>query len=274
MIHSNTQQLSANHVQGVPAAPISSLSDKHERFVQEYVSNGGNLSEAYRAVYPACTDREAVWSAACRLRARTDVRARIADLTCAAAERALVKPEQLMRELQEIVDADATELSRVVACACSDCWTPEAFAAAYGAHLAAKLRGDATTEPDMSQPRPGCPAHPRKHRAVIFTPTDQLSAPARRLIRSVRAKGDDIDVQVIDQFAARQELHTLRKMRITQSVTAHVSVDPSKPNPWSDAEQTPDQILARAMRARRSRTEPVVTVEQLPANEAAPDSAP
>lgn len=271
MIHDATQQLSANPVQaGLPVpVPVSTLSDKHERFVQEYISNGGNQSEAYRAVYPACTDQEAVWSAACRLRARADVRARIADLTTAAAERALVKPEQLMRELQEIVDADAAEISRVVACACPDCWPDAVYAAAYGACLAARTRGETASEPDISQPRPGCPAHPRKHRAVIYTPTDQLSGPVRRLIRAVRAKGDDIDVQTIDQFAARQELHTLRKMRVAQSIVGHVSVDPNKPNPWADAEQTPDQILARAMRARRSRAAPVVTVEQPPA-EAAP----
>jgi hypothetical protein len=236
VIHDATQLLSANPVQTDLPVPVSTLSDKHERFVQEYVSNGGNLSEAYRAVYPACTDREAVWSAACRLRARADVRARIADIVATAAERALVKPEQLMRELQEIVDADATELSRVVACACPDCWPDAVYAAAYGACLAARTRGETASEPDVSQPRPGCPAHPRKHRAVIYTPTDQLSGPVRRLIRTVRAKGDDIDVQVIDQFAARQELHTLRKMRVTQTVSASLNVNVPIPDSVAPAD--------------------------------------
>jgi hypothetical protein len=245
----------------------SALSDKHERFVQEYVGNGGNLSEAYRAVYPNAGNRETVWAAACRLRARADVKGRIADLTAAAAERALAKPEQLLRELQEIVDADPTELSQVVACACEKCWPDAEVGAATQRHLDAVRRGESPTPPDFSSPRPGCPSHPRKHRYVVYTPTDELSGPVRRLIRSIRAKGDDIDVQTIDQFAARQELHTLRKMRVTQSVTAHVSVDPSKPNPWSDAEQTPEQVLERAMRARRQAA-PVVTVEQ-PASDGA-----
>lgn len=246
------------------SVPVSTLSDKHERFVQELLSNGGNPSEAYRVVYPHVVDRETTWSAACRLRARTDVKARIADLTAAAAERAMVKPAELLRELQEIVHADPAELSRVVACACDHCWTDDVLAAAAGRALATQ-----TPMPDVSQPRPGCPAHPRKHRYVLYTPTDQLSGPARRLFRSARMKGDDVEVQVVDQTPLRLELHTLLKMRINQSIVGHVSVDPSKPNPWSDAEQTPDQILARAMRARRSRAGPIVTVEQPPAVDSA-----
>ncbi len=252
--------------------PVSVLSDKHERFVQELLSNGGNLSEAYRAVYPKATDREAIWSAACRLRARADVRARIAELTAAAAERAMVKPAELLRELADIVAADPAELSRVVACACEQCWPDAEVAAATERYMAAIARSGTASPPDYSQPRKGCPAHPSKHQTVVVTPTDELSGPARRLYKGAEQKGDgSIKVHTHDQFAARVELHTLLKMRVNQSIVGHVSVDPNKPNPWSDAEQTPDQILARAMRARRSRSAPVVTVEQPPA--AAQDGA-
>jgi hypothetical protein len=245
------------------ALPISVLSDKHERFVQELVSNGGNVSDAYRTVYPHSGDQDAVWASACRLKARADVKARIAEITAAAAERAMIKPTELLRELADIVHADPAELSRVVACACDLCWTEPAIAAAWVDYQAAVARGE-TVRLDMSQPRPGCPSHPSKHRTVVYTPTDQLSGPVRRLIRSVRAKGDDIDVQVIDQLAARVELHTLLKMRVSQSISAHVAVDPSKPNPWASAEQSPADILAREMKKRRARSAPVVTVEQPP----------
>lgn len=244
--------------------PISALSDKHERFVQELMANGGNLSDAYRAVYPNAGDREAVWTSAARLRARSDVKARIAELTQVAAERALATPVKLLSELQEIVDTDMTELQRIVACACPSCWPDAEIVTAANAYHAAIARRETVTPPDYLRPRPGCPAHPRCHRALIVTPTDELSAAARRLIKGVRVRGDDIEYLTHDQMQMRIENHTLRRMRVNQSLSATVTVDPTK-NPWSNAEQTPDEILARVMKSRRSR-EPVTTVE--------PDAAP
>ena len=78
--------MSANHSSDVePRAPIplpaaipaTKLSALHEAFVQALVGNGGNLSDAYRSVYPNAGNREAVWASASRLRARPDVQDRL-----------------------------------------------------------------------------------------------------------------------------------------------------------------------------------------------------
>jgi phage terminase small subunit len=117
MTHS---KLSANSVQDAPntalpaTVPPSGLSDRHERFCQELLSNGGNLSDAYRAVYPGAGSQVAVWNNACRLRARADVRARMRKLQAAAAERTVITVQQQLVELAEQAAVDVTELQPII----------------------------------------------------------------------------------------------------------------------------------------------------------------
>ncbi len=239
--------------------PPTKLSAKHERFVQELMSNGGNLGDAYRAVYPAAGSREVVWVNASRLRGRQDVQERIAELTAIAADRALVKPTELLRELYEIAClADPAELSRVVIDPCPVCWPDEAIATAIDAAAAA-----GTPMPDTEAPRVDC-AHCRGRGSsrVVITPTHELRGPARRLYQSARQRADgSIEVNVIDQAAMRIELHKLLGMHVSRSVSTNlnVNVDPSKPNPWSGANLTPEQVLQRVLRRRQS-----VTIEHAP----------
>jgi hypothetical protein len=264
VIHSDTQEPSANPVHSEPriagsalVAVPSKLSDKHERFVHELMSNGGNLGDAYRAVYPNAGSQASVWAHATRLRARLDVQERIAELTAIAAERALVKPTELLRELYEIAClADPAELSRVVIDPCPACWLDDALAAALDAAAAT-----GAPMPDTEAPRADC-KHCRGRGAprVVITPTHELRGPARRLFQSARQRADgSIEVHAIDQAAMRIELHKLLGMHVSRSVNTNlnVNVDPSKPNPWSGANLTPEQVLQRVRRARAP-----VTIDQ------------
>lgn len=241
----------------------SKLSDKHERFCQELMRNGGNLSDAYRAIYPNAGSQQAVWSHATRLRGRSDVTERIAELTAAAAERALIKPTELLQELIEMVRADPAELSRVVVEPCPACWTHEAVASALDAAAAG------ADMPDVEAPRADCkPCKGRGSPRVVITPTHELRGSARRLFQSARQRADgSIEINVIDQGAMRKELHALLGMHVSRSVNTNLNVtlDPSKPNPWSGASLSPAQVLERIRKGRAP-----LTIEQQPtATEAA-----
>jgi hypothetical protein len=197
------------------------LSDPHERFCQELMSNGGNLSDAYRAVYPAAGTKASVWANAARLRARNDVRDRMAALQAAAAERSLVKPTQLLIELAEMCAADPAEITRVVVEHCRGCWPEMALAAALDAAAAG------VPMPDTDAPQADC-AHCRGAGVsrVVITPTDELRGPARRLFQSARQKADgSIEVTVLDQGALRKELHSLLGMRVDRSVSLNLTAD-------------------------------------------------
>jgi phage terminase small subunit len=204
------------------------LSDRHEQFVQELLRNGGCLSDAYRAVYPGCTSREAVWAAATRLRARQDVQARIAELTAVAAERALIRPMELLRELAEIIAADPAELARVVIDPCAKCWPDDALGAAVDRALAGQAE-----MPDRHAPQPDCPTcRGRGVSSVVHTPTDALRGPARRLYQGAKTKSDgSVEVQCIDQLAARRELHELLGMKVSRSESKSLNVNMNVPAP-------------------------------------------
>ena len=205
------------------AIPPTRLTVHHEAFAQALMSMGGNLSDAYRSVYPNAGSREAVWASASRLRARQDVQERLRELQALTAERALVKPEALLRELYEIaVLADPAELSRIVTEPCAACWPDEQLALAID--QAAQAEGD---WPDAESPRAGCSiCRGRGVQRVIHTPTHELRGPARRLYQGARQKGDgSIELSTIDQAAMRVELHSLLGMRVSRSESKNLNLN-------------------------------------------------
>jgi Terminase small subunit len=70
----------------------------HEKFVQEYVKNGRNGLQAYKAVYPNVKDRSA-GACAARLLAVARVAERFKELQAASAEGAKVTLEGLIKRL-------------------------------------------------------------------------------------------------------------------------------------------------------------------------------
>lgn len=231
--------------------PRTQLSDKHERFCAELMSNGGHLVDAYRAVYPNFGSTAAAHANACRLRARQDVRERLDELTRLAAQHAVIDRAVLLQELYETATADPSEISRVVTEPCSKCWSDDlAFAAAADRAIAA-----GTGWPDPNTPQSGCPTC-RGHgvQRVVITPTHELRGAARRLYQGARQRADgSIEVFTVDTLAARKELHALLGLHVSRSVNTNlnVTVDPTKPNPWDGSKLTPEQVLERVRRSRQ-----------------------
>jgi phage terminase small subunit len=87
-----------------------------EAFVQAYVSNGMNATEAYKAVYPKYGSEKAAGANAARLIGNDRIQARIAEIMRAGAERAEITIEKVLRELAALGFSDIGKVVR---------WRPE-----------------------------------------------------------------------------------------------------------------------------------------------------
>jgi hypothetical protein len=140
---------------------------------------------------------------------RPDIEARVRELLAVAAEGTTVSARARMVHLQSIVEADPGELVRIVAEPCKDCYPADAFAEA---------------------PREDC-ASCRGYGAsrLIITPTDQLSASARRLLKGIkRSSSGDIELRLHDQLAAADMLNKMQGSYAPErslSVSASVNMD-------------------------------------------------
>lgn len=76
-------------------------SPQHEKFVQEYLKNGGNGRAAYKAVYPAVKKDETADSSAARLLRYAKVQERMKELQHAAARETGVTLNGLIEKLGE-----------------------------------------------------------------------------------------------------------------------------------------------------------------------------
>ena len=233
-------------------APPSALSDRHERFCQELVSNGGNLSDAYRAVYPDAGSQVAVWNNACRLRARVDVRARLRELQSIAAQGAVVTAQQQLLELAELAHVDVTEMQPIIHTPCPACHAlhDAELAEATQRHLAGEGPMPDSAAPTL--PHPGC-ADVRAHTRVEIRPMSEWSPAARRLYETVEIAKDGTPRLVLrDRNQLQDQLNRLLGAYVSRSenITAHVTIDPTKPNPWSGASLTPQQVLERVRKSR------------------------
>jgi hypothetical protein len=252
MKHSDTLPLSANSVHHAPAltafdatAPLANC--RWELFAQ-HVAAGYPKADAYKAAGYKGLTHESLRVNSIRLAAVPPVQARLRALRTAAAERAVVSIASRMAWLNDVVHTDLADVSRVVRCVCSQCWTDEAYALALQHHLHAP---DAVAPPDVDAPRPGCPGGP--HQRIEVTPTDELSGPARAAYRGARYRPDgSIEVLMEDRQSAADQLNKLQAAYVSRSenITAHVTLDPSKPNPWSGASMTPAQVLERVLKSR------------------------
>lgn len=209
------------------AAPASRLSEKHELFCLELMAHG-NVGDAYMAVYPNAGSRKAAWAHGCRLRARGDIQARLAELKAAAAAHALIEPAVLLQELYEIATCDPADVCRVEILPCASCWPDDALGAAMDRWIAGN--GD---PPDSSAPQSDCKAcRGRGVPHVAITPTDALRGPARRLYQGAKVKSDgSVEVHLADQLAARKELHMLLGMAVHKSESRNLNLHATVPAP-------------------------------------------
>lgn len=86
------------------------LTAKQEAFCRCYVDTG-NASEAYRMSHDASNmKQETIWSAACRMLARSKVAARIKEIQQEYAERSKVDRKKVEKVLMDIIQVDPSEM--------------------------------------------------------------------------------------------------------------------------------------------------------------------
>jgi phage terminase small subunit len=239
------------------------------------------LSDAFRDSHHAADKLRpgSVWECASKLAKLPAIVARVRELQTIAAEATTISVRERMAWLDAIVHADPSELTRLVGYACRHCngvnhayqWRDGAELAravdrymsdlaAYDATQGKRKRPARPTMPSAeggfgyrhdSPPSESCPKCYGKLVRVELTPHDQLSGPARALFKGVKQKADgSIEVLMHDQAAASDQLNKLQAAYTTVSLSASVSVDPNKPNPWSGASLTPEQVLERVRKSR------------------------
>ena len=225
LILADTRRLSANSVHA-GAQPAGKLRPRVEQFCQLFAASG-DAAASYRKAFrcrpgskPATQRRRAY-----DLVHRPDVAARVRQLLAESAGDAVVATKARMARLQAIVEADPSELVRIVRVPCPSCWpAAEAQANTEQGGEAAPLLGA------QAAPREGCSAcRGDGARQVVVTPTDDLSPAARMLLKGVRQKGTgEIEVRMHDQLAASDQLNKLQGSYAPErsvGLTAHVNVD-------------------------------------------------
>jgi hypothetical protein len=214
-----------------------------ERFAQHLAAHGLPV-EAYLHAYDVVrtTNRNALRASAFNIANHPKVRARVAALQAASAERTITTNAELMAALEEVVDTDATEIFGLAVNACRHChgahgayqfrdgdeWALAAAAAIDRGERVPDAAGgfgyrtDAPVNPDCVH------CHGLGEQRLHITPTAELSRGARRLIKGFELFPDGRvkRLHLHDQTQLRIELHKLRGMVIdrTASVVAHVNV--------------------------------------------------
>ena len=222
--------------------PDSTLPYLQERFVQEMVMQG-HPGKAYIAAFGAGASSDPARAGRALLR-QPAVMARLHVHQHAVAAMSVKSTDTLVRELEELVDADVNELISVQHGACRYChgvgnlylWRDmtEYEQAVNDAILRGKptpqLQGGVGYRFDAG-PNPACTqCEGQGIKRVMLNNTDDVSPGARRLFKGVECHPDGSVKKLLlaDQFAARQELHRIRGMHIDRQVS--VSVTGNLPN--------------------------------------------
>ncbi len=128
---------------------VPSLSLKHQRFVHEYVANGGNGPRAYRIVYPTCSPLAANTNAS-RLLKNADIRAYLAGAKKKYLERITPTYEKVLREYAKLAFSDIRE--------CLDFDTPGGPYLLPGKHLSPEAAACIAGVEVISTTRPAAPS--------------------------------------------------------------------------------------------------------------------
>lgn len=206
----------------------------HEAFAQAVVRLE-TATDAYRDVFKPGPEvsNVAVWSMACRLKARTDVANRIGFLRAEALRHSQVEVVEMIHDLVDIIRADPNELMRTVVVNCRHChgedylyqWEGREYALACEEvekanvsivakngkprELPALLGGfgfDARRDPNPMCPN--CYGVGVMH--TVIADTTKLSKAGSKLFKGIKVKGNgDREILMHDQMQARDQLHRL-----------------------------------------------------------------
>jgi hypothetical protein len=228
----------------VPAKPTG-LTQRQENFARLFVETGVAV-DAYLGAYRAeRTSRASARVEAWRLLRKPAVAARVQELQDAVADRSTRSTAALIRDLEEMVDADPNELARIAVSCCRHChgqgggyqWRDaQELAQAMERYLATAGTPKPEPAPDASggygfdlgnEPNPDClhcggAGIPR----VVFNSSTDVSLGARRLLRGIELFPDGSLKRVLlhDQAALRIELHKLRGLHIERSESRSLTV--------------------------------------------------
>jgi hypothetical protein len=205
----------------LPAA-LPALTEREARFA-EHIAVFDSPVDAYAAsgeVGPN-TKRTSMQRAAYALLARPHVRSRIVELrNQIAAAGPKATQAALVSELQESLAVDVAEIVRLDVVHCPDCYSTDVYDTVWPMLFAEALDSGSAEMPPNPLPKghfdPDRP--PWTHCAsclgagrqvVRATPTSELSAPARRLVRGYETHSDGSvkKILIADQAALRTELH-------------------------------------------------------------------
>jgi hypothetical protein len=202
----------------LPAAPTVSLTEREARFA-EHMAVFDDPAAAWQASGDVrTTKRLSMQRAAYALLGRPHVRARITELRNRMAE---VGPQAtraaLVADLQEAINVDVREIVSLTVTHCPDCYSSPVYTDGWALRCLQASDGQWLPRPlkpgEFDPNRPPWEACASCRGAgvpvVHFTPFDQLSAPAKRLLRGVEmnATGGIKKILLADQSALRMELH-------------------------------------------------------------------
>lgn len=219
--------------------PDSTLPFLQERFVQEYVLSG-NVKKAYVTVFGEGASAKPERAGRDLLR-RPAVMARLHVHQHAIAMMSVKSTDTLIRELEEMVEADVNEFITIKVGACRHChgvgglylWRDmgeyeEAVNTAIRLQKPTpQLQGgvgyrfDAGANPNCLQ----CEGEGLQR--VFIKPTDDVTPGARRLFKGIECHPDGSIKKIIlaDQLPARQELHRVRGMHVERSLNVNANVN-------------------------------------------------
>lgn len=214
-----------------PAIGAPLMRPKLERFAQRLAATG-NASRAYRESYAAADMKPpTVARRAYELAHDPAVERRVRELLAAAAGDTATDIAARIVRLRSIVEADSADVVKAVTEPCRRCWgalglyqwrdaTEFAEACAVALDEAAehgrplRLPSDAggygyTVHKDANPHCEHCGG--RGHVRLQLTPSDQLPAGARALVRSIKQKpSGEIEVTFVDRLAASDQLNKIQ----------------------------------------------------------------
>jgi hypothetical protein len=219
--------------------PDSTLPFQQERFVQEYVLSG-NVKNAYIAAFGEGASAKPERAGRDLLR-QPRIMARLHVHQHAVATMTVKSIDALIRELEEMVDADVNEFISLKTGACRHCWgvgglylwrDMSEYEAAVMTSITLKkpppeLNGGVGYRFDQG-PNPECvQCEGEGVQRVRIRETDDVSPGARRLFKGIECHPDGSIKKIIlaDQLPARQELHRVRGMHVERSLNVNANVN-------------------------------------------------
>lgn len=225
----------------LPPAPLEPALTRRQENYARCVAAGMSYAEAFKQGGLVASNVNSMSQQIAQLNRTPKVRDKIRMLRAAADKDTISTIAERMAWLRLIINADPSEVSRLVADPCQMCWPDDEVAKAWTAHLSPPPDelAERPSVPDAMKPRHDC-IHCRGQgmQRVVLTPTDQLSPEGRALFVSASQDKDGvIKVETRDQIAAAEMLNKLQSAYVTRSLNlnANVAVHPARDVPAEDA---------------------------------------